>query len=49
MTDLVNHPEHYKGNKFECIDIVEHYNLTFCLGTVNVMIVANIVQTGGVI
>lgn len=21
--DMVNHPNHYKGNKFECIDVME--------------------------
>ncbi len=32
MIDLVNHPEHYKGNCFEVIDIIEDYNLNFSLG-----------------
>lgn len=30
--EMVNHPEHYKGNKFEVIDIIEDFNLDFCLG-----------------
>lgn len=32
MTDLVNNPAHYKGNKFESIDIIEDFELNFCLG-----------------
>ncbi len=32
MTDLVNHPPHYKGNKFESIDIIEDFSLNFNLG-----------------
>jgi len=32
MTDLVNHPPHYKGKKFESIDIIEDFELGFCLG-----------------
>lgn len=30
--EMVNHPDHYKGKKFEVIDIIEDYNLNFCLG-----------------
>lgn len=30
--EMVNHPSHYQGNKFEVIDIIEDYNLDFCLG-----------------
>ena len=30
--EMVNHPEHYKGNKFEVIEIIEDYNLGFNLG-----------------
>lgn len=30
--DLVNHPSHYQGNGFEVIDIIEDFNLNFCLG-----------------
>lgn len=28
----VNHPEHYQGNTLEVIDIIEDFNLNFCLG-----------------
>lgn len=31
-TDLVNHPKHYIGNRFECIDIIEDFQLNFNLG-----------------
>ena len=30
--EMVNHPSHYKGNKFEVIDIIEDYKLNFNLG-----------------
>lgn len=30
--EMVNHPAHYQGNKFEVIDIIEDYNLGFSLG-----------------
>src|SRR5699024_2711408 len=30
--ELVNHPDHYQGNKFEVIDIIEDYDLNFTLG-----------------
>ncbi len=30
--EMVNHPSHYQGNKFEVIDIIEDYKLDFCLG-----------------
>ena len=30
--EMVNHPSHYKGNKFEAIDIIEDYKLNFNLG-----------------
>ncbi len=30
MTDMVNHPPHYKKYSIECIEITEH--LSFCLG-----------------
>lgn len=30
--EMVNSPAHYKGNKFEAIEIIEDYNLGFCLG-----------------
>lgn len=32
--ELVNHPDHYQGNKFEVIDIIEDYDLGFNLGNV---------------
>lgn len=32
--ETVNHPEHYLGNKFEAIEIIEDYNLNFNLGNV---------------
>ena len=30
--EMVNHPQHYQGNKFEVIDVIEDYNLGFNLG-----------------
>lgn len=30
--EMVNHPDHYQGNKFEVIDIIEDYELGFHLG-----------------
>lgn len=30
--DPVNHPSHYVAGKFEVIDIVEAYDLSFCEG-----------------
>jgi hypothetical protein len=30
--EMVNHPDHYQGNKMEVIDIIEDYNLGFSLG-----------------
>ena len=30
--EMVNHPDHYQGNKFEVIDIIEDYELGFSLG-----------------
>lgn len=32
--NLVNHPAHYQSEKFEVIDIIEEFNLSFCLGNV---------------
>lgn len=32
VKEMVNHPDHYQGNKFEVIDIIEDYNLGFCMG-----------------
>lgn len=30
--EKVDHPKHYKGKKLECIDIIEDFQLNFCLG-----------------
>ena len=30
----INHPDHYKGNQFEVIDIIEDFDLNFHLGNV---------------
>ena len=30
---MVNHPDHYQGNNFEVIDIIEDFNLNFSLGS----------------
>ncbi len=30
--EMVNHPDHYQGNNFEVIDIIEDYELGFSLG-----------------
>lgn len=30
--DSVDHPKHYQGNKLEVIDIIEDFDLSFCLG-----------------
>lgn len=32
--EMVSHPAHYQGNKFEVIDIIEDFDLNFCLGNV---------------
>lgn len=32
MKDLINSPDHYQGNKFEVIEIIEDFNLNFSLG-----------------
>lgn len=32
MTDMVNHPPHYKANGLEAIDVIEAFKLTFKLG-----------------
>jgi hypothetical protein len=34
MTDLVNHPPHYKANGIEAIDVIEAFGLGFHLGNV---------------
>lgn len=30
--DNVNQPEHYKGKGLECIQVIEAFDLGFCLG-----------------
>jgi len=30
--EMINHPDHYQGNKMEVIDIIEDYELGFHLG-----------------
>ncbi len=30
--DNINHPAHYKGNNLECIQVIEAFDLGFCLG-----------------
>lgn len=30
--DTVNHPSHYKGKGLECIQVIEAFELGFCLG-----------------
>lgn len=30
--EAVNHPDYYKGNGIEAIDVIEAWNLDFCLG-----------------
>ena len=32
MYDSVNHPAHYNVGKFEVIDVIEDWQLGFCLG-----------------
>lgn len=32
MSDMVNHPPHYKGNTLESIDVIEDFGLGFHLG-----------------
>lgn len=34
MSDQVNHPAHYTAGPVEVIDIIEGFNLGFCLGNV---------------
>jgi len=29
---MVNHPSHYQGNQIEVIDVIEEFNLNFCMG-----------------
>ena len=30
--EMINHPSHYKGGQFEVIEIIEDFELDFCLG-----------------
>ena len=30
--EAINHPDYYKGNGIEAIDVIEAWNLDFCLG-----------------
>ena len=30
--DMVNHPNHYNQGKYEVIDVIEDWDLCFCLG-----------------
>lgn len=30
--DNINHPTHYKGKGIECIQVIESFELGFCLG-----------------
>lgn len=30
--EMVNHPDHYQGNGIEVIDVIEAFDLGFCLG-----------------
>lgn len=32
VNTLINHPQHYQGQKFEVIEIIEDFNLNFCIG-----------------
>lgn len=32
MAEKVNHPDHYKSNGMEAIDVIEAYHLDFSLG-----------------
>lgn len=32
--EQVNHPKHYQGKRFEVIDIIDDFDLDFCLGNV---------------
>lgn len=32
MPDMVNHPPHYKGAGIESIEVIEAFDLGFCLG-----------------
>ena len=30
--EMVNHPDHYQSGKIEVIEVIEEFNLGFCLG-----------------
>ena len=32
MKEVINHPEHYKPGIYEAINVIEAWNLNFCLG-----------------
>lgn len=32
MSNMVEHPPHYKGKGLECIQVIEAFGLGFCLG-----------------
>lgn len=32
MDNSVNHPKHYNVGRFEVIDVIDDWNLDFCLG-----------------
>jgi hypothetical protein len=32
--EAVHHPSHYQGRKYEAIDVIQDYDLSFCLGNV---------------
>jgi len=32
LKETVNHPSHYNQGKFEAIDVIEDWKLSFCLG-----------------
>lgn len=34
MTEKVDHPQHYRHDKHEAIDVIEAWGLGFCLGNV---------------
>lgn len=34
MSDNINHPKHYNVGKVEVIDVIEDWDLGFCLGNV---------------
>jgi hypothetical protein len=34
MKEIINHPEHYGTGTYEAINVIEAWNLGFCLGNV---------------